>query len=106
MSEPNLDRVRVSVLDRFDRAERNFRFAFGGAVALEAAFLLGFLLLADLSNRLHVLLLMSGVGVYGILCLGLVALGAHVSRCTERVLRAIESSARQGNDGIVPSLGP
>jgi hypothetical protein len=51
---------------------------------------LSYRLLADFSNRLHVLLLLSTVAVYSILALDRVALGAHVSGCTERILKAIE----------------
>jgi hypothetical protein len=92
MSSGNLDRVRAGVLERIERSERNYRAAFWSAVALEGAFLLGFLFLADFRNRTHMLLLLATVAVYTILALGLVALGAHVSRCTERVLRAIEAA--------------
>jgi hypothetical protein len=97
MSQNNLARLQASVLDRIERNERNYRAAFWAAAMLEALFLVGFLALADLSNRMHVLMLLSAVGVYTILVLGLVALGAHVSRCTERVLTAIDlpSSARE-----------
>ena len=88
---PSPDRARESALDRIDRAERRFKLAFYGAAVLEAAFLVTFLLLADLHERLHVLILLAAVGAYSIVVLGLFALGAHVSRCAERVMRALES---------------
>lgn len=90
MIEKNLDRVRSSALDRIERSEKNYKAAFWSAAALEGLFLLAFLALGDLSNRMHLLVLLSAVGVYSIVALGLVALGAHVSRCTEKVLKAIE----------------
>ena len=90
MSASDLDRVRGAALDRIEKGERNLKALLGVAAVLEAAFLVGFFLLADFSNRLHLLLLISAVAVYGILAVGLFALGAHVSRCTGRVLRAIE----------------
>ena len=93
MSQNRLDRLQSLVLDRIERAERNYRAAFWSAVALEALFLVGFLALADFSNRMHVLVLLSAVGVYTTLILGLIALGAHGSRCTERVLKAIDLSS-------------
>lgn len=86
-----LDRARTSALDRIDRAERRYRIAFLGAVLFEAAFLGAYLLLADLHQRTHLLILLGSVGAYGIVVLGLFALGAHVSRCADRVLRAIEA---------------
>ena len=90
---PAPDRARTSALDRIDRAERGFKLAFYGAAAFEAAFLAAFLLAADLKDRTHVLILIGAVGVYGVAVLGLFALGAHVSRCAERVLRAIDSES-------------
>jgi hypothetical protein len=91
MSEVNnLDGIRVSALERIERSERNYKAAFFGAAAIEALFLPGFLLLADFSDRLHLLLLLSTIAVYTIVALGLLALGSHVSRNTLRVLRAIE----------------
>ncbi len=100
MSNSDLDRMRGAVLDRIARSERNSRAAFWSAAALEAGFLVGFLFLADFSNRLHVLLLLSVVALYTIVVLGLVALGGHVSRCTERILKAVEVSvpARAGQE--------
>jgi hypothetical protein len=94
MSNPtDLDRVRGAALDRVERAERHFRLALGAAAGLEAAFLVSFLLLANLGDRLHVLLFLSSVGAYSILALGLVVLGTHVNRATQRVLRAIDTLA-------------
>lgn len=92
MSEStNLDTIRVSALDQIDRAERRYKLAWFAVIALESMFLLGFVLLADLSNRLHVLLLLSTVAIYSILGAGLVALGAHVNKSTKLILRAIDS---------------
>jgi hypothetical protein len=86
----DLDRVRAAALAHVDRSERNFKLAFFGAALLEGAFLVTFLLLADLSNRLHVLLLISTVSCYGIVILSLVALASHINRGVMRVLKAVE----------------
>ena len=85
-----LDEVRAAALARVDRSERNFKLAFFGALVIETAFILSFLLLADLSNRLHLLLLISTVSCYSIVVLGLVALGAHINRGVARLLKAVE----------------
>jgi hypothetical protein len=91
MSEQNrLKDVRGSVLGRIERSERNYRLAFISALAVEGLFFVAFFLLADFSNRLHVLVMLAAVAVYLILGLGLFALGAHVSRNTQLVLKAIE----------------
>ena len=86
----NIDEVRKAALARIDRTERNFKLAFFGAAIVEMAFILTFLLLADLSNRLHVLLLISTVSCYSIVILGLVALGTHINRGIARLLQAVE----------------
>lgn len=86
----DLDGVRAAAMARIDRSERNFRLAFIGAGIVESAFIVSFLVLADLSNRLHLLLLISTVSGYSIVVLGLMALGAHINRCVARVLKAVE----------------
>jgi hypothetical protein len=86
----DLDEVRAAALARIDRSERNFKLAFFGAMFVETAFMVTFLLLADLSNRLHILLLISTVSSYSIVVLGLFALGAHINRGIARLLKAIE----------------
>jgi len=90
VDETKLDALRSDVLDRIDQSERRFKVAFIAAVSFEALFLIAFLLLADLSNRMHLLLLIASVGTYGIVVLSIVALGAHLNRGVLRVLKAIE----------------
>ena len=86
----NLDSVRAAALARIDRSERNFKLAFLAAAIVECAFVASFLMLADFSNRLHLLLLISTVSCYSIVVLGLVALGAHINRVIARVLKGLE----------------
>jgi hypothetical protein len=91
MTEPNhLNGVRGAALDRIRKSERNFKLAFLAAFLIESAFLAAFLWIGSLKDRGHVLLLLSTVATYTILAFGLLALGAHVSRNTQLVLRAIE----------------
>jgi hypothetical protein len=96
----NVDRARGAALDRIERSERHFKMAFFGAAVVEAFFLLGFLLLADLSDRTHVLLLLATVAVYSVLALGLVALGSHINRNTLRVLKAVEMLRGRPTDRV------
>jgi len=91
----DIDSTRAA-LDRIDRSERHYKLAFLAAAFIELVFLAGFLLLADLHNRTHFLLLLAAVATYTIVAMGLVALGAHVSRNTQRVLRAIGSREQAG----------
>lgn len=95
----NINEVHRTALDRIDRSERNYKAAFVGAAIVEAFFLGGYLLLADFSNRLHVLLLITTIAVYSILAFGLLALGSHVNRNTLRVLKAIELLGKGDNAG-------
>ena len=86
-----LDKVRAAALMRINRSERNFKLAFVAAALVEVLFVVSFLLLAELSNRVHLLLLISTVSCYSIVVLGLFALGAHINRSALRVLTAIET---------------
>ena len=95
----DIDRVRRAALDRIEQGERAFKLMFVLAAVVEASFLGAFLLLADLTNRLHLLLLLAAVGVYSIVAVGLFALGAHVNRCTARVLQAIDTLAETKASG-------
>jgi hypothetical protein len=90
------DEIRMRTLDQIEKNERNYKWAFIGAALVEAAFFGAFLLLADLSNRSHVLLLITSIAVYTIVAFGLIALGIHVNRNTLRVLKAIELISKSG----------
>lgn len=96
----DLDRIRAAALDRIDRRERWYRASLAGAVLVEAVLLLAFLLLADLHDRTHLLLLVSAVLVYSTLALGMAALGAHVSRTGERILAAVELAQAGDRGGL------
>jgi hypothetical protein len=91
-----LDRIRETALARIDRHDRNVRLAFLGGALVEGALLAGFLALADLSQPLHLLLLIATVGTYTIVLLGLAALSAHLGRGLQRILQAIALLADEG----------
>lgn len=85
-----INEIRTGTLNLIERNERNYKLAFVGAALVEMLFIAAFLLLADFSNRVHVLLFVASFSVYTILIFGLIALGLHVNRNTLRVLSAIE----------------
>lgn len=88
--ESRLDEVRRDVLARAERREEHHRmFIFAGAV-VEAGCLVAFAFLADFSDRLHILLLLTAFLVYGTLAMGLMALGAYTRSWCLRLLTAIE----------------
>ena len=82
----------ASVLDRMEQYERTKRLAILGAAALEAALLAVALLKLDWQDKTQLLLFIFAVLGYTIVILGLVALGAHVSRVGARVVAALERS--------------
>ncbi|MBA3692208.1 MAG: hypothetical protein H0X15_03020 [Acidobacteria bacterium] len=89
MSE-KINEIRSNTLNLIERNERNYNFSFGAAAFVELLFFVAFLLLADFSNRVHILLLIMTIVIYTIMAFGLLALGLHVNRNTLRVLNAIE----------------
>ena len=93
----NLDNIRESTLKQMERTERNYRLMFVGAAIIEVIFIAAFLLLADFSDNLHLLLLISSMTVYTIVGCGLTALGLHVNRNALRIINAIESIGESKN---------
>src|SRR5688572_23671748 len=91
-----LDDVRRSVLDRMERAERMGRFAIIGAALAELALFAIALAIVDWRDPLQRLLFLCSVITYTIIGLGLIALGAHVSRSVGRVLAATTPPASSG----------
>lgn len=87
----NLDNIRENTLKQIEKTERNYKLMFIGAAIIEVIFITSFLLLADFSNNLHLLLLISSMTVYTIVGCGLTALGLHVNRNALRIISAIES---------------
>jgi hypothetical protein len=79
-----------SALQHVERNERNHRLALLAGAMLEAVFLGTFLLVADFSNRTHVLLLMVFAASLSLLVLAAMALATFVNRHTLRVLMAVE----------------
>ena len=77
-------------LRRIESTEQRSRLALVAAVALEGMFLAGFLWLADLQNRTHVLLLLTAASMLTLGALWGVALVGIVNRHTLRVMRAVE----------------
>ncbi len=86
----DLDQMRANALQQMDRAERNFKAAFFGAVIFEGLFTLGILYFVDFKNPLHMLIVCCTGVIYMPVILGLVALGAHMNRNTLRVLARLD----------------
>jgi hypothetical protein len=82
----------LNALSQIERTQRHYKFAFLGALLVEVALLTGLMLMVNLKDRTHALLLVGFVGSYSVIALAIVALGAHVSKVGLRIIRAIEAS--------------
>lgn len=90
MTTRSPDSIRAGVLDRMERHDRRVRLAVVGAAAIEALLLGVVLWLADLKDRTHLLILVTSILGYTIVALGLMALGAHVSRAVSGLAAALD----------------
>jgi Kef-type K+ transport system membrane component KefB len=79
-----------AALARLDRANRRVLQAIIAAAVVEAVLLMVVLVIIDFSDPVQRLVFLAAMLTYFTLGLGLVALGAHVSRTQERLLNAIE----------------
>jgi hypothetical protein len=86
----DLEQLRAHALKQMDRAERNFKLSFFGAVIFEGLFTLGIIYFVDFRDPLHMLIVCCAGVIYMPVILGLVALGAHVNRNTLRVLARLD----------------
>jgi len=86
----DLEQMRAHALKQMDRVQRNFKAALFGAVLFEAFFTLGIIYFSDFRNPLHLLIICCTGLIYMPIVLGLVALGAHMSRNTLRVLARMD----------------
>ena len=94
MPSPDLNAIRQNVLARMERHQRNVRLAIVGAALAEAALFALALWRIDFSNRFESTVFLLFVLSYTILGLGMVALGAHVSRVGDRVLSVLDPAGR------------
>lgn len=89
----DLEKLRANALAKMDEAKRYFYYAFYGAVVSEGLFTIGIVAYVDWKNPLHMLIVCCTGVIYMPIVLGLVALGAHVNRCTLRVLARLDDAA-------------
>jgi hypothetical protein len=89
----DIDALRANALKQMDTARRNFLAAFYGAVLFEGLFTLGILYFVNWRDPLHMLIVCCTGIIYMPIVLGLVALGAHMNRCTLRVLARLDEGA-------------
>ena len=85
------DRASAAALDQIDQTERNFKRAMAVTALVEALFLALMIYLVDFHDRTHLLIFVGAIGTYGIGILTVFALGAHLNRKFQMLIRAIES---------------
>ena len=85
-----LDEVREGVLDRMETGRRVVQYLTLAAALLEAAMLAACIMLVDWSDRTQVLLFLIFILSYFIIVLGMVALAAHVTSATGRILAVLD----------------
>lgn len=95
LTHANLDAIRANALGRVERGRRHVTLAIALAAIVEGAGLIAFVLLANFSDRTHLLLLIASLLIYGTLAFGIIALGAYVNYCTWRVLKAVAASGEE-----------
>jgi hypothetical protein len=88
MSKP--EGAEGAVLDQIERHDRLFRVTLIGAAVVESSLILLLLLLINFKDRNQVLILVSTLGVYNLLGIGLTVLAIYGKRNTLRVLKALE----------------
>jgi hypothetical protein len=86
----DLEQMRANALAQIDRAALWFRLSLYGAVIFEGLFTLGVVWFADFHSRLNLLIVCCTGLIYMPVVLGLIALGAHMNRCTLRVLARLD----------------
>ncbi len=93
----DLDKIRANVLKRIEREERKAKAAVIGfvivAAIVEAAGIVGFLLLMDFKDRLHLLLGLMAAFIYVTLTCWILAVWAQIRHSTQRILKAIATGS-------------
>lgn len=105
--EDGLNGIRRDTLARVEKSERARNLWIAAAAVIEAACLITFILLADFGERLHLLLFVGTLLVYGTLAMGILALGAFTQSWCLRILCAIELlNDERGGDGTCDVPNP
>ena len=90
MQPQRSDDIVSGVLDQMDHHARRTTMAVLAAVAVEGLLMIVALFKVNWADSTHVLLFVFSVLGYSIVALGLVALGAHVSRVGARIVAALD----------------
>jgi hypothetical protein len=94
----NLDDVRRAALDRAEESKRLWQRVITVFAIYEGTCLIAYLVLAYFAFSTSVLILVAAMLVYSTVFVGIMGLKLHIDNSTQRILQAIESLARNGDD--------
>jgi hypothetical protein len=94
MTPDRLDEIRAGALNRMERSDRTVKFALLGALLVEGILIWSALSIIDWNDRLHRLVFILFMLSYMVMVLGMIALGAHVSRGFARLLAVLDAARR------------
>jgi hypothetical protein len=92
METESFSSVHTNILKQIDSNEHNFKIVFGVVAIIELAFLIAFILLADFTNKTHILILLSTIAIYSISIFGIVALSIFQQKLSLKIILAFEES--------------
>ena len=94
MTPDRLDEIRAGALRRMERSDQTVKLALGAALVLEAILLFSALSFLDWNDPLHKLVFLLFMLSYMVMVLGLIALGAHITRSFARLLAVMDDPSR------------
>ena len=89
----NLDDIRRAALDSVEESKRLWTRVIALFTLLEAACWLAYIPLAYFGFPIAVLIAVAALLVYSTIFVGIMGLRLHLDKCTQRVLKALESLA-------------
>jgi hypothetical protein len=92
METESFSSVHTNILKQINSNEHNFKIVFGVVAIIELAFLIAFILLADFTNKTHILILLSTIAIYSISIFGIVALSIFQQKLSLKIILAFEES--------------
>lgn len=94
MENETISSIHTSILKKIDKNERNYKIVFVVVALIELAFLITFILLADFTNRTHILILLSTIAIYSISIFGIVALSFFQQKLSLKIILAFEENMK------------
>ena len=89
MTAHNPDTIRKSIIDDMQAHNRRMKNLIIAAAILEAALIFGAIALTIWKDPLHRVIIASAIGTWLLTGIGLILLGAHVSRVGQRIIAAL-----------------